>query len=239
MWSNNKLCFKFYRIKRVGNYYEKPTRIDGKVVIITGCNTGIGWETALDLARRGGRIYMACRNYEKCEKARLEIIKETGNENVFNCVLDLQSLDSVRLFVENFLRQENRLDILINNAGVAITKRCLTKDGFEINIGVNHMGHFLLTNLLLDILKKSAPSRIIVVSSIIYFLGSIYKKDLNYDNSIYCPLFNYPHSKLANMLFTFHLSKLLNGSGVTINSLHPGVIKTNIIANYKINKILR
>lgn len=215
-----------------GNHYEKSTRIDGKVVIITGCNTGIGWETAVDLARRGGRVYMACRNYEKCEKARLEIIQETGNENVFNCQLDLESLNSVRQFVENFLKLENRLDILINNAGVAVAKKCVTKDGFEMNLGVNHMGHFLLTNLLLDTLKKSAPSRIIVASSIVYIFGRVNKTDLNYNNSMNCPLFNYPHSKLANLLFTFHLSKMLKGTGVTVNSLHPGVIKTNIIKNY-------
>lgn len=182
---------------------------------------------------------MACRNYEKCEKARLEIIESSGNKNVFNCELDLESMTSVRLFVANFLKQESRLDILINNAGVACAKKSYTKDGFEMNMGVNHMGHFLLTVLLLDILKKSAPSRIIVASSLVYWMGCIHKEDLNYDRTRRCPLFNYPHSKLANLLFTIHLSKLLQGSGVTVNSLHPGIIKTDIIQKYRVNRAFR
>jgi len=120
---------------------------------VTGCNTGLGKETVLDLAKRGGKIYMACRDAKRCEATRLEIIKESGNQNVFNRTLDLASLESIRNFVKQFLAEEERLDILINNAGVMGCPKTLTADGFEMQIGTNHMGHFLLTNLLLDCLK--------------------------------------------------------------------------------------
>lgn len=181
--------------------YNKSTRIEGKLVIITGCNTGIGKEIVMDLAERGGKIFMACRNYEKCKKARLEIIQKTGNKNIFNRKLDLSSFQSIREFSEDFIREENRLDILINNAGYAGPKQ-LTKDNFEMGIGVNHLGHFLLANLLLDTLKKTAPSRIVVLGSLAYLFGTINKEDLNSDKTSYSSYFNYCISKLANLLFT-------------------------------------
>lgn len=181
---------------------------------------------------------MACRNYEKCEKARLEIIKSSGNKNCFNRKLDLASLESIRNFATKFLKEESQLDILICNAGIASGKRCLTEDGFEMHIGVNHLGHFLLTNLLLDLLKKSAPSRIVVASSICYPLGIINKKDLNLDTKWFLPGLMYPQSKLANMLFVTHLSNLLKGTGVTVNSLHPGFIKTDMFQKYDSYKMI-
>lgn len=126
-----------------------------------------------------------------------------------------------------FLEEESRLDILINNAGVMNLPRCETKDGFEMQIGVNHMGHFLLTNLLLDTLKASAPSRIVVVSSIAHKMGNIRKNDLNSEKS-YNKYKAYFQSKLANVLFSRELSKKLQGTGVTVNSLHPGVVQTEL-----------
>lgn len=196
-------------------------------MIITGCNTGIGKQTALELARRGGKIYMACRDPIKCEDARLEIIEKTKNENIFNRTLDLNSLESVRTFANNFLNEESKLDILINNAGVMATPKTLTKDGYEMQLGVNHLGHFLLTNLLLDTLKKSAPSRIVVVSSAIYIFGSINKVDLN-SEKMYSKVGAYSQSKLANILFTKELAKRLEGTNVTVNCCHPGVVKTEL-----------
>lgn len=210
-----------------GQFKKDHLRMDDKVVIITGCNTGIGKETALDLARRGASVYMACRDNLKCEEARQEIVKKTGNLNVFNRSLDLASLDSVRRFVAEFLKEESRLDVLINNAGIMMCPKMLTKDGFEMQLGTNHLGHFLLTNLLLDVLKKSSPSRIINVSSMAHTSGKLNKEDLNSEQS-YGIFVAYCQSKLANVLFTRELAKRLSATSVTVNSLHPGAVRTDL-----------
>ncbi|XP_017871612.1 PREDICTED: retinol dehydrogenase 12 [Drosophila arizonae] len=211
-----------------GPVYRKANRIDGKVVIVTGCNTGIGKETVLELARRGAKIYMACRDPARCEAARIEIIDRTQNQQLFNRSLDLGSLDSVRNFVARFKTEETRLDLLINNAGVMACPRTLTADGYEMQLGVNHLGHFLLTNLLLDRLKQAAPSRIVVVSSAAYLFGRINREDLMSERK-YSKFFGaYSQSKLANILFTRKLSMLLNGTGVTVNCCHPGVVRTEL-----------
>jgi NAD(P)-dependent dehydrogenase (short-subunit alcohol dehydrogenase family) len=164
-----------------GVFYKKDTRIDGKVVIVTGANTGIGKETAIDLAKRGGKVYIACRNLTKGEAALIDIKKESSSENVHLLHLDLASMESIRLFSKKFHELENQLHILINNAGLVAGPRAMTKDGFEAQMGTNHMGHFLLTNLLLDLLKQSAPSRIVVVASIFHWYSWINKEDLNYE----------------------------------------------------------
>lgn len=221
--------FIFYKWRK-GPYYKKTNRLDGKVVIITGCNTGIGKETALEIAKRGAKVYMACRNYDKCEAARKEIIKISGNMNVFNRSLDLSSLQSVREFAENFLKEETRLDILINNAGIMATPRKLTPDGYEQQFAVNHLGHFLLTNLLLDLLKASAPSRIVIVSSLAYVIGNFDKEDMNLEKS-YSPYKAYGRSKLANILFTRKLAHMLKDSKVTANCLHPGTVQSELMRN--------
>ncbi|XP_056641133.1 retinol dehydrogenase 13-like [Diorhabda sublineata] len=201
---------------------------ENKVIIITGANTGLGKETAWELARRKAKVYMACRDIQKCEIARKEIVLDTKNKYVYCRQCDLASLDSVRKFVETFKSKEKRLDVLINNAGVMRTPNSKTKDGFEMQLGVNHMGHFLLTNLLLDMLKESAPSRIINVSSVAHKRGKINKDDLNSEKN-YNPSTAYAQSKLANILFTNELAKRLDGTGVTVNSVHPGIVDTEII----------
>lgn len=216
-------CRKFIQ----GGQYTKTNRIDGKVVIVTGCNTGIGKETVLELAARGAHIHMACRDQAKCDEAREDVISRTGNSHIYSRVLDLSSMESIRSFAKKFIEEEQRLDILINNAGVMAMPRTLTKDGFEMQIGVNHMGHFLLTNLLLDLLKSSAPSRIVVLSSIAHHFGNINKEDLNSEKS-YNKFQAYSQSKLANVLFSRELSKRLIGTGVTVNSVHPGIVKTQL-----------
>lgn len=221
-----------------GQFKKDNVRIDGKVVVITGCNTGIGKETVLDLAKRGAKVYMACRDLKKCDEARFEIIKATGNNNIFSRKLDLASLESVREFADKFLKEETRLDILINNAGVMNIPQSKTKEGFEMQFGVNHLAHFLLTNLLLDTIKASAPSRIVNVSSSAHYFGRIHKDDLNLDQS-----FNtwraYCQSKVANVLFTRELAKRLKGSGVSTNSLHPGAVKTDLQRhNYILSTVL-
>lgn len=209
-----------------GRNFRQDILATDKIVIITGANTGIGKETALDLARRQARVYMACRDMKRCEKAREEIVLDTKNQFVYCRQCDLANLDSIREFVSNF--KEDKVDVLINNAGVMRTPHSKTKDGFEMQIGVNHFGHFLLTNLLLDKLKKAAPSRIINVSSIAHTRGQINKDDLNSDLK-YDKADAYAQSKLANLLFTKELSKRLEGSGVTVNAIHPGIVDTELI----------
>ncbi|KAL7735421.1 hypothetical protein ACLKA6_019538 [Drosophila palustris] len=223
----------FLRKYMQGGKFEKQTDETGKVVIVTGSNTGIGKETVLELARRGATVYMACRDKKRAEEARLEIIKATSNQNIFFLELDLSSLQSIRKFVVDFKSKENKLDILINNAGVMRCPRMLTKDGFEMQLGVNHMGHFLLTILLLDMLKKSAPSRIVNVSSRAHTRGEINIDDLNSEKS-YHEGTAYSQSKLANILFTRELARRLEGTGVTVNSLHPGVVATELGRHMKI-----
>lgn len=210
--------------------YNSDIRIDGKVVIVTGGTSGLGSETARNLASRGGRIYLAARGEKRGNEAVEAIRKSTGNANVQFIHLDLGSLKSIRQFSTNFHTVERKLDILINNAGLA-SDYSKTEDGFEMTMGVNHLGHFLLTNLLLDLLKASAPSRIIVVSSIVHRIGSISRN--NFNSEIFFPgvLKSYSNSKLANVLFALELSKRLHGTGVTVNSMDPGFTVSSLGQN--------
>ncbi|XP_017958897.1 retinol dehydrogenase 12-like [Drosophila navojoa] len=223
----------FLRKYMQGGQFTKQTNETGKVVIVTGANTGIGKETVLELARRGATVYMACRDEAKTEQARLEIIEETKNKNIFFRKLDLASLASIRKFAADFKKEQDKLHILINNAGVMRCPYMVTRDGFEMQLGVNHLGHFLLTNLLLDLLKKSAPSRIVNVSSLAHTRGCIDFSDLN-SEKYYDPGAAYSQSKLANILFTRELAKRLEGTGVTVNALHPGVVDTELGRHMKI-----
>jgi len=202
----------------------------GKVALVTGCNTGIGKETVRGLVAEGYKVYMACRDMAKCEQARDEIALDVPNTLIHCRKCDLADLESVKTFATEFLDEEKRLDVLINNAGVMWGPKLLTKQGLEMQIGVNHFGHFLLTNLLLDLLKKSAPSRIVVVSSRAHTRGQINFDDLNSEKS-YSTMGAYAQSKLANVLFAKELSTKLQGTGVTVNSLHPGVINTELARN--------
>ena len=207
--------------------YSKPTKITDKIAIITGANTGIGKANAIDLAKRGAKVYIACRDAGKAENAMREIKRESGSDTVFFLELDLASMQSIREFSVKFHALENYLHILVCNAGVMACPKRFTTDGFELQFGVNHLGHFLLTNLLLDLLKQSSPSRIVVVSSGIYTRGKINKKDLMGELS-YGKYSAYSQSKLANVLFSNELARRLDQSGVTVNSCHPGVVRTEL-----------
>lgn len=211
-----------------GRKYEGSSRIDKKIVIITGSNTGIGKETALELAKRGAHVVLACRDVKKCESAREDIVMRTKNKYIYCRKCDLASQESIIQFVERFKSEHPRLNILINNAGVMRCPQSKTKEGIEMQLGVNHMGHFLLTNLLLDKLKDSAPGRIINVSSVAHQKGKINKEDLNSDEH-YDGAEAYNQSKLANVLFTRELARRLQGTGVTVNAVHPGIVDTEII----------
>ena len=197
-------------------------------MIITGANTGIGKITAIDMAKRQARVIMACRSVERGERAVEEVHKASGSTNVVFRQLDLASLTSVRRFSEHVLKEEPRIDILINNAGIMACPYWKTEDGFEMQFGVNHLGHFLLTNLLLDRLKAAPAARIVNVSSVAYaFSKGIKFDDINSEKS-YTPWSAYNHSKLANILFTRSLGKRLRGTNVIANCLHPGGISTDL-----------
>jgi len=226
-----KICFPRRYI--VQGYYTKPTLIDDKVVIITGANAGIGKACAIDLAKRGGKIYIACRNKTRAENALNEIRKESGSDKIYFLQLDLASLKSIRKFSEKFHQLESKLDILINNAGLLVNKKQYTEDGFELQMGVNHLGHFLLTNLLLDLLKAASPSRIVVVSSIVYKMLKFDKDDWMCDRK-FSAYRGYGLSKIANILFTTELSKKLEGTRVTVNCCHPGVVQTDILQGWNL-----
>ncbi|XP_044143530.1 retinol dehydrogenase 14 [Bufo gargarizans] len=200
----------------------------GKTVIITGANCGIGRATAAELLRLQARVILACRDPERAEEAARELREETGDSGeVVVKQLDLSSLKSVRRFCQEVVREEPKLDVLINNAGVFQCPYTKTEDGFEMQFGVNHLGHFLLTHLLLGLLKSSAPSRVVVVSSKLYKYGEINFDDLNSEKS-YSRGSAYSRSKLANILFTRELARRLDGTGVTVNALHPGIVRTNL-----------
>ncbi|XP_050407238.1 retinol dehydrogenase 11 isoform X1 [Patella vulgata] len=202
-------------------------QLTGKTVIVTGSNKGIGRETARDFAKRGARVILAVRDITKGERAAEDIRQSTGNNNVIVRIVDLSSLESVRKFCRHILEKEERLDILVNNAGVRFCPHWTSQEGYELHFAVNHLGHFLLTNLLVNLMKKSAPSRIICVTCMAYEEGSINFDDLNSQRS-YDPWTAYTQSKLANILFSQELSNRLTGSGVTVNSVHPGIVQSEL-----------
>lgn len=199
----------------------------GKVFLITGGNTGIGKATAVALARTGATVVFTSRSREKGERALADIRRESGNTAVACMHLDLASLASIREFAGEFLATYPRLDVLVLNAGLMVGDRTETADGFETTFGVNHLGHFALTGLLLARLKQSAPARIVVVSSDAHrsARGGLDFNDLH-ARAGYNAWVAYGRSKLANLLFTLELAERLRGSGVTVNALHPGVVAT-------------
>ena len=195
-----------------------------KRVVITGANTGIGYYTALELAKRGDHVTLACRNQDKADAAAAKIRAEAPNGTVDTATLDLADLGSVRKYAES---APESIDILINNAGVMMpAKRTETKDGFELQIGTNHLGHFALTNLLLP----KITDRVVTVSSLMHWIGKISLRDLNWKSRPYSAWLAYGQSKLANLMFTSELQRRLTASGSQVRALaaHPGYSATNL-----------
>jgi len=207
-------------------------RLDGKVVLLTGGSAGIGKETARDLAKRGAKLILGCRNPDKGHRVAAEIMSSTGNTNIEVRTLDTSDLSSVRKFAKSILESEDKLHILINNAGIvgnSASKRVLTAEGHELTMVTNHLGHFLLTNMLGGLLKAGAPSRVVNVSSGAHlYVKDMDPADLTYAKGNYRSMTAYGRSKLCNILLTKVLAKRLRGDGVTAYALHPGVVSTEI-----------
>lgn len=198
-----------------------------KVVLITGATSGMGFATSIELAKKGFEVIMLGRNEEK-GKLSLEQAKTESSSDKFSfMVCDLASMKSIRNFVSEFKTKYKKLDVLINNAGVLCIKKETTEDGFERQIGVNHLGHFLLTNLLIDLLLKSDDGRIVNVSSGGHKWGNFYENDPHFTKK-YNLFKGYGQSKLANILFTKSLAEKYKDTNLTINTLHPGAVTTSL-----------
>ncbi|KAK7602730.1 hypothetical protein V9T40_006704 [Parthenolecanium corni] len=216
----------------VGKCISK-TRLDGKTAVVTGSNTGIGKITAREFYKIGARVILACRDLEKAEKAVKEIkdtVKPEDDQSVGELIikkLDLTSFKSIKQCAEDILLSESRINILVNNAGIMMCPKGKTEDGFELQFGVNHLGHFLFTNLLLPRILNSTPARIVNVSSLAHKFGSIHFDDLNMEKC-YTPIGAYAQSKLANVLFSNELAERLENRGVNVYSLHPGIVRTEL-----------
>jgi NAD(P)-dependent dehydrogenase (short-subunit alcohol dehydrogenase family) len=210
--------------------FEKD--LNGRTYIVTGANSGSGLATTEQLARQGAHVVAACRRVAAGEEATRHLAGERGSVEVME--LDLNDLTSVRRFVESFKDRHDKLHGLVNNAGVMNTPQGRTKDGFETQFGVNHLGHFLLTELLLETLKASAPSRVVCVSSVAHvgrqnLRATIDLDDLHFDERPYNGVVAYGQSKLAIVIYARHLAKRLDGTGVSVFSTHPGWIRSNLV----------
>ncbi|NOK62429.1 MAG: SDR family NAD(P)-dependent oxidoreductase [Chloroflexi bacterium AL-W] len=204
----------------------------GKIVLITGANSGLGYETALALAGKGAQVIMACRSLAKGNEARQHVRAQFPDASVEVMQLDLGSLTSVRQFAKTFTDRYNRLDMLINNAGIMAPPRQETVDGFEAQFGINHLGHFALTGLLIETITQTPASRIVNISSSAQYMGKINFNDLQHTRS-YSRYLVYSQSKLANVLFTFELQRRLEQAGFDTISVvtHPGFSSTHLQIN--------
>lgn len=197
-----------------------------KLAVVTGANTGIGQEVARGLAAAGTHVVLACRSVARGERARAEILRELPRASLEVMHLDLASQAAIRGFADAFLRRHDRLHVLVQNAAAMTLFRRETADGFELDLGVNFLGHFLLTQLLRDTLVASAPARVVVLTSIAHREGVIDLDDLPMARRFSSDA-AYARSKLANLLFALELAERLRGTGVTVNAIHPGFVATS------------
>jgi NAD(P)-dependent dehydrogenase (short-subunit alcohol dehydrogenase family) len=203
-------------------------KMQGKTVLVTGATDGIGKQTAIKLARMGAQVIVHGRRVQRCKDALVDISATSGRNDLRYIVADFSRLDEVRRMADEFRRDYDRLDVLINNAGVFMKRRVLTDENFEMSFCVNHLAPFMLTMRLLPLLRASTPARIVTVSSMAHQRGKIDFKNLQGEDT-FRNMQIYSNTKLANVLFTFELAERLAGSGVTATCLHPGVIATKLL----------
>jgi NAD(P)-dependent dehydrogenase (short-subunit alcohol dehydrogenase family) len=209
---------------------ESNQHIEGKTCLITGATNGIGRVTAVELAGMGAELFLTYRDKVRADETVAEIRKRTGKENVHLLHADLGSQKQIRAAAAEFLATGRPLHILVNNAGLGNTKRIMTENGIEMVFAVNHLAYFLLTMLLLDRIKQSAPARIVNVASEAHRFGTINFDDLGGERR-YSTIGAYGQSKLANILFSYELARRLAGTGVSVNCLHPGGIASGLWTN--------
>ena len=208
--------------------------LTGKTIIVTGGNSGLGFEAVKALSAKGAELILACRSIKKGEIARNQIMETQPTSNITVMELDLADLKSVRNFVDAFKQKHTQLDILLNNAGIMMVPYGLTKDGFEKQIGTNHLGHFALTGLLLNVLRNTPKARVVNVSSIAHKSGVMSFDNLLYTNGEgYTPMKAYGRSKLSNLLFTYELQRFFESKNIDCSAIaaHPGVSDTNLFAH--------
>lgn len=210
--------------------------LSGKIIVVTGGNSGLGYESVKAFAENGGEVILACRNIEKGEAAKKEILKHNPKGVIIVKQLDLMELASIKNFVIEFKKHYNQLDVLLNNAGIMTTPYFLTKDGFEAQMGINHLGHFALTGLLLNLIIKTPNSRVVNVSSNAHKQGKMDFDNLLFENGKgYGRMTSYGRSKLSNLLFTYELQRRFQSNGIDSISAtaHPGVAQTNLAAHFE------
>ena len=203
------------------------TDLAGKTVLVTGATSGIGFEASVSFARMGAGLVMVGRDASKTAAKAEQVRRRSGKVNVESLLCDFSTQAQVRRLAEEFRAGHDRLDVLVNNAGTVFTRRLLTEDGVESTFAVNYLGSFLLTNLLLDVLERSAPSRVVMVASDGHYGGTMDFDDLGFERG-YHIMRAYSRSKLAMILFTRELARRLEGTGVTVNAVHPGTVATSI-----------
>jgi len=234
LWKNTETVggqkLEFVKTKK-----EIKEETENKVFVVTGANSGIGREVVHELARKKGKVYMVCRDMKKCEEERKNIVLDTRNKYVYCRKCDLESMESIREFVRQFQAQEAVCDVLVNNAGVMKCRKMLTKDGVEAQLGVNHLGPFLLTNLLKPSLAAGGRGRVIYLMNLDYRKGNINFSDLN-SSSTYDPTVAFNQSQLANMLAMQVLAEEWSKEKVTVNAVYPGVCSTNIKRHMGVDK---
>jgi NAD(P)-dependent dehydrogenase (short-subunit alcohol dehydrogenase family) len=219
---------------------SKAPSQQGKIALVTGANNGLGYETALGFAKLGAKVILACRNNEKAEEAKRGILAKVPTAELDILLIDLKNLGSVRSFAEEFKGKYAQLDLLVLNAGIMATPFSKTEDGFESQMAVNYFSHFLLTNLLFPILKKTKDSRIVSLSSIAHKNGKIDFENINAEKS-YSDWGAYSQSKLACLMFSYELQRRINSAGINAKSVaaHPGLSNTNLAQNSPwISKVL-
>jgi NAD(P)-dependent dehydrogenase (short-subunit alcohol dehydrogenase family) len=210
---------------------ENIPDLTGKTILVTGGNSGLGFEAVKVFALKGAHMIMACRSVNKGEEAKKQIIDFNPKADILVMELDLTDLKSILSFVDLFKESHSRLDVLLNNAGIMMVPYGLTKNGFENQLGTNHLGHFALTGLLLDLLKKTPKSRVVNVSSMAHKSGVMDFDNLLYENGKdYSPMKAYGRSKLSNLLFTYELQRFFEANKIDCMALaaHPGVSDTNL-----------